>query len=77
MRFLGRKSSNNGPKAICRRILNKFNPSADRRARYEGVEGGEWLAIPMKVSVVGGAHYHLARASGSYTRALIHTAHQT
>ncbi|MCG8624303.1 MAG: hypothetical protein MJE68_20205 [Proteobacteria bacterium] len=59
MRFLGRKSSSSGPKAICRLILNKFIPSAVRRSRYGRSDGGEWLAIPTKVSVVGGAHYHI------------------
>ena len=61
MRFPGIKFSNSGPKAICRRILNKFIPSADRRSRYEREDDGRRLAIPTKVSVVGGAHYHLAR----------------
>ena len=39
--------------AICRRMLNKFNRSTDRPSC--GAEDGEWLAIPTKVSVVGGA----------------------
>ena len=59
MRFLGRKSSSSGPKAICWRILNKFIPSTVRRSRYGRSEDGEWLAIPTKVSAVGGAHYRL------------------
>ena len=71
MRFLGRKFSNSGPKAICRRILNKFIPSADRRSRYGREDDGRRLAIPTKVSVVGGAHYHLM--STTHTRARTHT----
>ena len=38
---------------ICRRMLSKFSRSADRPSC--GAEDGEWLAIPTKVSVVGGA----------------------
>ena len=59
MRFLGRKSSSSGPKAICWKILNKFIPSTVRRSRYGRSEDGEWLAIPTKVSAVGGAHNRL------------------
>ena len=62
MRFLGRKSSSSGPKVICRRILSKFIPSADGRFRYGREDDRGRLAIPTKVSVVGGAYYHLPRA---------------
>ena len=59
MRFLGRKSSSSGPKAVCRVILNKFIPSTVHRSRCGRSEDGEGLAIPTKVSVVGGAYYRL------------------
>ena len=72
MRFLGRKSSSSGPKAICRRILNKFIPSADGRFRYGREDDRGRLTIPTKVSVVGGAYYHLPRAR-SHTHTHTHT----